>query len=361
MNTPNPMAQSRPRVLTSDLRSLRHASHPIIRAAFADFVSNARGVIEETGESIVAKMWPQDLTAFRILNKADATPIGTASAPALAGSSVGDFFAGLPNSAAAKLIDMALSVQLDGRYSVTIPYRTGGPGTVPFVEEMEPIAVHGSTLTSATLGPVRKMAVITAFSRELAKRAAAEDIFRHVLLEDAAASLDTALYDAGAASDSRPAGLLNGVSATTATAGGDAEAMTADFKALATALAVAGGSGVVVIIANPKEAAMIALTMPQFPWPVWPSASVPAGRVIAVDPTAFAVGFSDRVEIDTSADGTLHMSDAPLEIVSGTGPTTADPVRSLWQTDSIAQRLIAWVSWTMRAAGRVQYIEAVSW
>ncbi|MDP2738296.1 MAG: phage major capsid protein [Pseudorhodobacter sp.] len=340
---------------------MRHASHPIIRAAFADFIGTARGMIGETGDIIVGKLWPRDLTAFRILTKADATPIGTADAPALAGTSVGDFFAGLAVSAGAKLIEAGLSVPLDGLNSVSIPSRTGGPGTVPFVGELEPIAVHGSTLASATLGPVRKMAVITVFSRELAKRSAAEDVFRAVLLEDAAASLDTALFDTSAASDIRPAGLLAGVTGIAATPGGDEVALTADFKALATALAVAGGSGNIVIVANPAQAAVIALTKPQFPWLIWPTASVPAGRVIAIDPTAFAVGFSDRIEIDTSKNGSLHMSDVPLEIVSGTGPTTADPIRDMFQTDSIALRLIAWATWTMRATGRIQFIEAVSW
>jgi hypothetical protein len=32
----------------------------------------------------------------------------------------------------------------------------------------------------------------------------------------------------------------------------------------------------------------------------------------------------------------MRLCAAPLEIVSDTGPTTADPVRSLWQTASVA-------------------------
>jgi hypothetical protein len=39
----------------------------------------------------------------------------------------------------------------------------------------------------------------------------------------------------------------------------------------------------------------------------------------------------------------------PLEIVSGTGPTTADPVRSLWQTASVGVRMLMDVSWSCAA------------
>jgi methylthioribose-1-phosphate isomerase len=52
---------------------------------------------------------------------------------------------------------------------------------------------------------------------------------------------------------------------------------------------------------------------------------------------------------DVSEQATIHMEDTtPLEIVSGTGPTTADPVRSLWQTNSMGVRMVLDVSWTMR-------------
>jgi hypothetical protein len=43
----------------------------------------------------------------------------------------------------------------------------------------------------------------------------------------------------------------------------------------------------------------------------------------------------------------------PLEIVSGTGPTAADPVRSLWQTASVGVRMIMDVSFKMRRSGMI--------
>jgi hypothetical protein len=55
------------------------------------------------------------------------------------------------------------------------------------------------------------------------------------------------------------------------------------------------------------------------------------------------------------------MSDTPLEIVSGTGPTTADPVRSMFQTNSVALKMMMDVTWNMRRTGMVQWIENVTW
>jgi len=51
----------------------------------------------------------------------------------------------------------------------------------------------------------------------------------------------------------------------------------------------------------------------------------------------------------------------PLEIVSGTGPTTADPVRSFFQTATIGVRMLMDVSWKMRRSGMVQWIDGTSY
>jgi hypothetical protein len=55
------------------------------------------------------------------------------------------------------------------------------------------------------------------------------------------------------------------------------------------------------------------------------------------------------------------MSDTPLEIVSGTGPTTADPVRSMFQTNSVALKMTMPLTWAMRRTGMVQWISSVTW
>jgi len=91
---------------------------------------------------------------------------------------------------------------------------------------------------------------------------------------------------------------------------------------------------------------------------------VPAGRVIAVDADWFATATGDAPRFAVSNEATLHEEDTtPLAL--GTGPqgtgVLAVPMRSLFQTDSIAIRLSLFVTWAMVRAGMVQTIAAVGW
>ncbi|TAI60690.1 hypothetical protein [Bradyrhizobium sp. Leo170] len=72
-------------------------------------------------------------------------------------------------------------------------------------------------------------------------------------------------------------------------------------------------------------------------------------------------GEAPRFEISDQA--TLHMEDTnPQPIVGGADPgTPANPVRSLWQTDSLALRLILPVNWTLRRPGMVAWVQGVTW
>ena len=67
---------------------------------------------------------------------------------------------------------------------------------------------------------------------------------------------------------------------------------------------------------------------------------------------------ASRLLTDTQV---LALYTTPLEIVSGTGPTTADPVRSFFQTATIGVRMRMDVSWKMRRSGMVQWIDGTSW
>jgi hypothetical protein len=87
-----------------------------------------------------------------------------------------------------------------------------------------------------------------------------------------------------------------------------------------------------------------------------------AGRLVALRNPDFATALGDAPEFDISEQATVHMEDTtPLEIVSGTGPTTADPVRSFFQTATIGVRMLMDVSWLMRRPGMVQWINGTSW
>jgi len=96
--------------------------------------------------------------------------------------------------------------------------------------------------------------------------------------------------------------------------------------------------------------------------PIIDSATVPAKTLILVDAADFVVvgGGAPRMEISDQA--TLHMEDTtPLDLVSGSPGTAASPQRSLFQTDSLALRMVLPLNWTQRRAGTVAWTQNVTW
>ena len=282
----------------------------------------------------------------------------------------------MPYSIYPALRAKGIGLNFDGIGTVVIPGRTAGGAGGGFVAEGAPIRVGRITTNSVSMSP-KKLGVIVAFSRELAKRStpAIEALVRQAILEDTAVILDAALTDATASSTARPAGLLNGVSAVASGyGGGDYQAVLADFKALLAPFFAANAADNIVVLMNPAQG--LALSMMPGPDGVigsfmgairervtfLESTSVTAGRLIALRASDFATALGDAPEFDVSEQATIHMEDTtPLEIVSGTGPTTADPVRSLWQTATIGVRMIQDISWKMRRSGMVQWIDTTTW
>ena len=318
--------------------------------------------------------------AVSIIAKADQT-IGTTTVSGWASEIVqtayADFLQALiPFSIYPVLRDRGIRLSFDGVGTVSIPSRTAGGAGGGFVAEGSPIRVGRITTAATTMTP-KKLGVIVPFSRELAKRStpAIEGLVRQAILEDTGVILDTALLDNVAASTARPAGLLNGVAAAASgVGGGDWEAVIADFKALLAPFTAAGAADGITVVMNPAQALSLAL-MPgpdgvigSFMGPLRErlsfveSGNVPAGRLIAIRTSDLATALGDAPEFDISEQATVHMeSETPLEIVSGTGPTTADPVRSFFQTATIGVRMLMDVSWAMRRAGMVMWIDNVSW
>lgn len=265
---------------------------------------------------------------------------------------------------------------------VSIPARSATPSIAgSFVGQGAPIPVRQAGFTASTLTP-KKMAVITTFTREIAEKSTPdiEQVLRTAIQEDTGVAIDTVLLDASAATPIRPAGLRNGVTGLTATAGGGFNALVADLKGLVGALITSSGGNIrqPVWVMNPVQALSISLTQNgagDFPfaadlrggtllgYPVAQSATVPAGTVALVDAADFFSATGDEPRFDVSDQATLHMEDsAPTGISSaGTPNAVAAPVRSLFQTDSIGLRMIMDLNWAMRRAGMVAFVASVTW
>lgn len=328
------------------------ASDPVARAAFASFVVRARVARANDADDLAAQLWPSDPQTRAIL-KASATPASAGGHAALVQAATTDFLMALPMSAGAGLMAEAAMIPMDRNASVIAPLDVSNPAApAPWVVENDPIAVSSGTTAAVTLGPSRKLGVILALSRSLAKQAGAEALFRLMLYRRAAAALDAALFATAAGDSARVAGLLNGVTPLNA---GPVASLTEALEAVAGALGDASGSGRVVIAADPRTATAIQLRHPLLSWPVLASRQIPAGRIVGIDPAGLLFGAGVEIEIDVTNAATLHMSDEPLEITSDV-PVTADPVRELWQTDALAVRLLLDVAFAARV-GAVQYLD----
>lgn len=317
--------------------------------------------------------------ATAIVTRADQT-VGTTTvsgwASELVQTTYADFLQALTGfSIYPALRSRGLGLSFDGSGTVSIPSRTAGGAGGGFVAEGSPIRV-GRITTAATTMTAKKMGVIVPFTRELAKRSTPmiEGLVRQAILEDTGAILDAAVLDATASSTARPAGLLNGVSAAaTGYGGGDFTAVLEDFKALLGPFITANAADNITVVMNPIQGLALAMMPGPVGNPGWfnairervtiiESTYATAGRLIAIRNSDFATATGDTPEFDVSEQAVVHMEDTtPLEIVSGTGPTPADPVRSFWQTGTIGVRMIMDVSWKMRRTGMVQWISGTSW
>ncbi len=316
-----------------------------------------------------------------IMARADQT-IGTTTVSGWASEIVqtayADFLQALmPFSVYPALRSRGIGLSFDGVGTVSIPSRTAGGAGGGFVAEGSPIRVGRITTAAVTMTP-KKMGVIVPFSRELVKRStpAIEALVRQAILEDTGNILDAALLDATAVSTARPAGLLNGVSAVaTGYGGGDYQAVVEDMKALLAPFYAANASDNITVLMNPAQGLALSM-MPgpgaagEFGWSepltrrlnIVESTNVTAGRLIALRNSDFATALGDAPEFDVSEQATVHMEDTtPLEIVSGTGPTTANPVRSFYQTATVGVRMLMDVSWQMRRSGMVQWVNGTTW
>ena len=178
-----------------------------------------------------------------------------------------------------------------------------------------------------------------------------------MLRTELSAGLDAAFLSATAGSTSAHAGLLYGLSATAASTSGARE----DLSALASSVA-SGGSGDVVFIAEPALVARLRIVEPQLAASIdiVPSASLPAGRVVAVDPRAIITAVDKEPDLFVSKESNLHMGDVPLELVTA-GGTVADPHRSLWQTDSVALRITQSIAFKATRSSAAAFVDGAVW
>jgi HK97 family phage prohead protease len=279
-----------------------------------------------------------------------------------------------------RLSAKGLSLNFGRAGKIVLPSRSRTPTIAgSFVGEGMAIPVRQGAFTSVTFTP-KKMAVITTWTREMGEHStpAMEGVLREAIQEDTAVALDSVLLDANPATSIRPAGLLNGVAPVGATAGGGIVAVVGDIKGLVGALVTStlGNIRVPALLMNPSDVLSASLVNVNgiFPFkeevgrgtlnnlPIIDSGTVTPKTVILIDAADFVTMGGDSIRFDVSDQATLHMEDTnPADLVSGSPGVVATPQRSLFQTDSLALRMIMPLNWSMRRTGMVAWTQNVTW
>jgi HK97 family phage major capsid protein len=264
---------------------------------------------------------------------------------------------------------------------VTLPTRSATPTIAgSFIAQGAPIPVRQGAFSSISLTP-KKMAVISTFTREIALHSTPdiEKMIRQAILEDTAVAIDTVLLDNAAATTTRPAGLVNGISTITP-AGTTFANMVTDLKALVNVL-ISGTKGNVrapVWLMSPVDVLAIRLavnTNGEFPfaaevsagtllgYPIIASTTMTADTIMILDAADFITATGDVPDFNISDTATIHMEDTtPLAIGTFATPNTvAAPVRSLWQTDCIGVRMIMDINWALRRTGVIGLLTSPTW
>lgn len=289
----------------------------------------------------------------------------------------------MPDAILPRLAARGMTLNFGSAGRIIIPTRSRTPTIAgSFVGEGLAIPVRQGAFTSQTLTP-KKVAVISTWTREMNDHSipAIEGLLREAIQVDTSVAIDSVLLDANPATTIRPAGLLNGVAATTATAGGGLAALIGDIKALEGALLAStfGNLRSPVWLMNPGDLLSAAMASAAntgiFPFrdevaggslgtvPYIKSTTVALKTMILIDAADFVVVGGEAPRLEISDQATLHMEDTtPLDLVGPGSPgVVAAPQRSLFQTDSLALRMVMPLNWVQRRAGTIAWLQNATW
>lgn len=311
-----------------------------------------------------------------------ATDPATVAASAWAGVLVSDTMTAFVEILRAESVFFNVAMQdlTFGRGPIKMPGRSSGTLAGGFVGEGAPIPVKSVAFGSTVLDPC-KLGVITPFTREIMMQSdpQLEPLLRNMLIEDTRETIDTLFLDNTAASTGvRPAGLQNLAGANTAASAGTTLAnVITDLKGAIAAMDTNKMGRRLTWIMNKQRLLSLSLmtnAAGNFMFkdeiangtlmgiPVVTSVNVPSAIVFLVDAAELARAVDTMPMIDMSEQATIHMDTAPTALsATGTPNTVAAPVRSLWQTATMALRLLWDISWNQRRSNAVYTITGVGW
>lgn len=306
---------------------------------------------------LVGEAWPDDLATMHIVTRAASDIATIADVDGVAQTIVADLFDALtPASAGAALFRQALTLSFDRAAAIVVPTFAPMPGA-GFIAERAPIPAYVGSASLATLEP-HKLAAIVSLTREMIESSNAERLIGDAASKAMGPALDAVLFDADPATPARPAGLRFGIAATPPTSLTDRDKMLGDLSALADAVAPVASNALIVYIASPGRAQRIRVRLA-----VRASTEHDAGLVIlasssigddliCVATNALVSAAASAPEVEMARVAALQMETTPdAELLA------QPPVRSLWQTDSVAMKVRWPLSWALRDPRGVAWID----
>ena len=246
-----------------------------------------------------------------------------------------------------------------------------GTATAYWVGQSKSIPLTKPDFSDVQLS-VLKVAALAVISKELLRDSSpsAELLVRDALVNASAQRVDqTFLSTAAAVANVSPAGILNGLTAGTS-AGNDVIDLTTDVKALYAGFISANNASGLHFVTTESLAKSISLmttALGAFAFPgltasggkllgddIHAGGNVGAGDLILLKPSdIYKIG--DRgVQVDLSTEAAIEMADNPAG--ASDTPTANGSVVSMFQTDSVAIKVVRPLNYAKRRASAVAYI-----
>jgi hypothetical protein len=360
----------RPIPLRPDPFATRDAN---VTSAVRYALMTARATFEVDPATAAARLmrsaYPDDRVARELITRAASTPAMTTVsgwADTLAHTVVRDVLISLgPASAGSELLQMGTVLDWGNSAKINVPGVIADKSNASFVGQGSPIPVRTLTTAAVSLTP-SKFATIFYLTREQIDSSSAEALVRLVMTDSLAIALDAALFDAQAATTDRPAGLLNGISAITATTGGGSTALLQDLGLLINAVSPvsaglpSSGLNVCLICDSGTAVKLKYLAGPNFDLPVLATNGIAAKTIICIALNALISAVEPLPRVQASRDAASHLHTVPAEIVTS-GGVVATPIKTAFQTDTVAIKFVANVAWGLRLANAIAFIQNITW
>ncbi len=223
-----------------------------------------------------------------------------------------------------------------------------------FVAEGSPVPITSLTVSGDEL-PTKRVVATLVITKELARLSdpRAEAVFERELRTAIVNAIDGAVLSADAATADTPAGLFNGVTPHTATAGetADIRELVDDFGGDLTTAFFAGSPKVLASLNSDARPLVGIRNGELLNAPALASRNAPAGTLALID--GAGVAYADEgFEVSIASNASVIMSD---------GPSSPGQQVSFFQAGLIGIRITRHVDWATVRPGSVAFISGAAW